>query len=145
MNTLTPDEWLLQYPPLKTGGLLNTIHQGKSCVNCRRLTSCCTARQDNVNRHMCHMRMLLKAQTHFNTIGNAWVISPHWLGHPHLIHPNALHAYAPALPSRSDSDTAPHLRPHHSLCFHTPTLSIFMLTWCPPDMPWTPLAILTLV
>ena len=25
MNTLTPDGWLLQYPPLETGGLLNTI------------------------------------------------------------------------------------------------------------------------
>ncbi|MBW0559432.1 hypothetical protein O181_099147 [Austropuccinia psidii MF-1] len=74
-------------------------HQGKSHVNRWRLTSRRTARQDNVNRHMCHMRMSLKAQTHFNTIRNVWVISPHWLPHPHLIHPNALHAYAPAPPS----------------------------------------------
>ncbi|MBW0559041.1 hypothetical protein O181_098756 [Austropuccinia psidii MF-1] len=35
--------------------------------------------QDNVNCHMCHMRISLKAQTHFNTICNVWVISPHWL------------------------------------------------------------------
>ncbi|MBW0479842.1 hypothetical protein O181_019557 [Austropuccinia psidii MF-1] len=89
--------------------------------------------------------MLLKAQTHFNTICNVWVISPHCLAHPHLIRPNASHAYAPAPPSRSDSDTAPHLLPHHSLRFHTPTLTIYMLTWFPPDMPPTPLAILTLV
>ncbi|MBW0566688.1 hypothetical protein O181_106403 [Austropuccinia psidii MF-1] len=81
--------------------------------------------------------MSLKAQTHFNTIRNVWVISPHWLAHPHLIRPDASHAYAPALP--------PHLRPHHSLRFHTPALTIFMLMWCPPYMPPTPLAILTLV
>ncbi|MBW0542388.1 hypothetical protein O181_082103, partial [Austropuccinia psidii MF-1] len=35
----------------------------------------------------------------------------------------------------------PHLCPHHSLRFHTPALTIFMLTWCPPDMPLTRLAI----
>ncbi|MBW0546837.1 hypothetical protein O181_086552 [Austropuccinia psidii MF-1] len=29
--------------------------------------------------------------------------------------------------------------------FTPPALTIFMLTWCPPDMPTTPLAILTLV
>ncbi|MBW0480413.1 hypothetical protein O181_020128, partial [Austropuccinia psidii MF-1] len=46
------------------------IHQGESRVNRRRLTSRRTARQDNVNRHMCHMRMSLKAQTHFNTMRN---------------------------------------------------------------------------
>ncbi|MBW0585484.1 hypothetical protein O181_125199 [Austropuccinia psidii MF-1] len=80
-------------------------HQGKSHVNCRPLTSSCTAwvtshqRQDNVNCHMCHMRMSLKAQTHSNTIRNVWVISPHWLPHPRLILPNASHAYAPAPPS----------------------------------------------
>ncbi|MBW0475095.1 hypothetical protein O181_014810 [Austropuccinia psidii MF-1] len=39
----------------------------------------------------------------------------------------------------------PHLHPHHSLHFHTAALTIFMLTWCPPDMPLTPLAILMLV
>ncbi|MBW0483690.1 hypothetical protein O181_023405 [Austropuccinia psidii MF-1] len=33
--------------------------------------------QDNVNSHMCHMRMSLKAQTNFNTIHNVWVITPH--------------------------------------------------------------------
>ncbi|MBW0592062.1 hypothetical protein O181_131777, partial [Austropuccinia psidii MF-1] len=56
--------------------------------------------QDNVNCHMCHMRMSIKAQTHFNTIRNVWVISPHWLAPPHLIRPDALQAYAPAPPSR---------------------------------------------
>ncbi|MBW0581011.1 hypothetical protein O181_120726, partial [Austropuccinia psidii MF-1] len=58
------------------------IHQGESRVNRRRLTSHRTARQDNVNRHMCHMRMSLKAQTHFNTMRNVCVISPHWLPPP---------------------------------------------------------------
>ncbi|MBW0577861.1 hypothetical protein O181_117576 [Austropuccinia psidii MF-1] len=29
-----------------------------------------TTRQDNINLHMCHMRMSLKAQTHFNTNRN---------------------------------------------------------------------------
>ncbi|MBW0584172.1 hypothetical protein O181_123887 [Austropuccinia psidii MF-1] len=43
-------------------------HQSESRVNRWLLTSHCTACQDNVNRHMCHMRMSLKAQTHFNTI-----------------------------------------------------------------------------
>ncbi|MBW0537691.1 hypothetical protein O181_077406 [Austropuccinia psidii MF-1] len=56
--------------------------QGKSRVNRWRLISHCTAHQDNVNCHMCHMRISLKAQTHFNTICNVWVISPHWLPHP---------------------------------------------------------------
>ncbi|MBW0499384.1 hypothetical protein O181_039099 [Austropuccinia psidii MF-1] len=70
------------YPPGTPGYyfcLLGSVlgsHQGESCVNRRRLTSRRTARQDNVNRHMCHMRMSLKAQTRFNTIRNVWVISP---------------------------------------------------------------------
>ncbi|MBW0494441.1 hypothetical protein O181_034156 [Austropuccinia psidii MF-1] len=33
--------------------------------------------QDNINCHMCHMSMSLKAQTHFNTICKVWVITPH--------------------------------------------------------------------
>ncbi|MBW0462276.1 hypothetical protein O181_001991 [Austropuccinia psidii MF-1] len=33
--------------------------------------------QDNVNPHMCHMIMSLKAQTHFNTICKVQVITPH--------------------------------------------------------------------
>ncbi|MBW0587678.1 hypothetical protein O181_127393 [Austropuccinia psidii MF-1] len=116
--------------------------------------------------------MSLKAQTHFNTIRNVWVISPHWLVHPHLILPNASHAYAAALPSRSDSNTTPHLHPHHSLHFHPPLPSLCLRgapqhasdtashpyacvvpsqhclpslrLECPPDMLPTPL-ILTLV
>ncbi|MBW0462019.1 hypothetical protein O181_001734 [Austropuccinia psidii MF-1] len=39
----------------------------------------------------------------------------------------------------------PHLRPHHSLRFHTPALTILMLVYCPPDMPPTLLMILMLV
>ncbi|MBW0581640.1 hypothetical protein O181_121355 [Austropuccinia psidii MF-1] len=75
-------------------------HQGKSRVNRWQSTPRCTARQDNVNCHMCHMRISLKAQTHFNTNHNVWVISTHWLPHPHLILPDALHAYEPTPPSR---------------------------------------------
>ncbi|MBW0552188.1 hypothetical protein O181_091903 [Austropuccinia psidii MF-1] len=41
--------------------------------------------EDNVNCHMCHMRMSLKAQTHSNTIGNVRVISPHWLPPPQCL------------------------------------------------------------
>ncbi|MBW0494618.1 hypothetical protein O181_034333 [Austropuccinia psidii MF-1] len=33
--------------------------------------------QDNVNCHMCHMRISLKTQTPFNTIRNVRVITPH--------------------------------------------------------------------
>ncbi|MBW0551960.1 hypothetical protein O181_091675 [Austropuccinia psidii MF-1] len=43
-----------------------------------------------------------------------------WLLHPRLILSNPYHAYTPTPPSRCDSNTAPHLCPHHSLCFHTP-------------------------
>ncbi|MBW0578702.1 hypothetical protein O181_118417, partial [Austropuccinia psidii MF-1] len=38
------------------------------------------------------------------------------------------------LPRRSPDETPtlpPHLRPHHSLCFHTPGLTISMLVECP--------------
>ncbi|MBW0517897.1 hypothetical protein O181_057612 [Austropuccinia psidii MF-1] len=77
---------------------LGLKHQGESRINRWRLTSHCTAHQDNVNHHMCHMRMSLKAQTHFNTICNVWVISPHWLPHAHLICPDALHACGPHRP-----------------------------------------------
>ncbi|MBW0494486.1 hypothetical protein O181_034201 [Austropuccinia psidii MF-1] len=54
-----------------------------------------------------------------------------------LTHPQRHPDETPTLP--------PHLRPYHSLRFHTPALTIFMLTWFPPDMPLTPLAILKLV
>ncbi|MBW0499388.1 hypothetical protein O181_039103 [Austropuccinia psidii MF-1] len=40
-----------------------------------------TSRHDNVNCHMCHMRVSLKAQTHFNTIHNVWVITAHGANH----------------------------------------------------------------
>ncbi|MBW0474939.1 hypothetical protein O181_014654 [Austropuccinia psidii MF-1] len=58
-------------------------HQGQSCINCWQMTSrrpvwvMSRLRQDNVNFHMCHMRMSLKAQAHFHTICNVWVITPH--------------------------------------------------------------------
>ncbi|MBW0560044.1 hypothetical protein O181_099759 [Austropuccinia psidii MF-1] len=57
--------------------------------------------------------MSLKAQTDFNTTRNVRVISPHWLLHPRLILPTSLHAYAPALPSRRDSDTVLSSPPSH--------------------------------
>ncbi|MBW0559348.1 hypothetical protein O181_099063 [Austropuccinia psidii MF-1] len=41
------------------------------------------------------------------------------------------------LPHRPPDETPtlpPHLCPHHSLCFHTPAHTIFMLTWCTTDM-----------
>ncbi|MBW0571610.1 hypothetical protein O181_111325 [Austropuccinia psidii MF-1] len=50
-------------------------------------------------------------------------------------------------PHRPPDDTPtlpPHLGPHHSLRFHTPSLTIFKLTWCPPKMPPPPLTILML-
>ncbi|MBW0517192.1 hypothetical protein O181_056907 [Austropuccinia psidii MF-1] len=36
-----------------------------------------TSHRDNINCHMCQMRMSLKSQTHFHTIRNVWVITPH--------------------------------------------------------------------
>ncbi|MBW0580191.1 hypothetical protein O181_119906 [Austropuccinia psidii MF-1] len=34
----------------------------------------------------------------------------------------------------NETPTLPaHLHPHHSIRFHTPALTIFMLTWCTPD------------
>ncbi|MBW0531358.1 hypothetical protein O181_071073 [Austropuccinia psidii MF-1] len=88
-------------------------------------------RQDNVNLHMCHMRMSLKAQTHFNTICNVWVITPHGA------------TQQPATPPDETPTLPPHLRPHHSLCFRTPTsssppLTILMLLWGPEIMPPMP-------
>ncbi|MBW0481094.1 hypothetical protein O181_020809 [Austropuccinia psidii MF-1] len=71
--------------------------------------------------------MSLKAQTHFNTICNFWVISPHWLPPPRCV------AYLCAR-------TAPHLCPHHSLCFHTPTLTILTCSQHAPDTAYHPYA-----
>ncbi|MBW0498854.1 hypothetical protein O181_038569 [Austropuccinia psidii MF-1] len=104
--------------------------------------------QDNVNCHMCHMRMSLKAQTHFNTICNVWVISPHWLPPPRrlaclrartslqmrlqhwppspssplltLSHPCHYHPYACAVPSRHASNTAYHPYTHGVPSQHAP-------------------------
>ncbi|MBW0493472.1 hypothetical protein O181_033187 [Austropuccinia psidii MF-1] len=105
---------------------------------CKRLTraNLRLIRQDNINHHMCHMRMSLKAQTHFNTIRNVRVISPHCLPPPQrlaclsprtalqmrlrhcppsqsspvltLSHPCPYHPYTCVVPSRHASDTAYH-------------------------------------
>ncbi|MBW0479928.1 hypothetical protein O181_019643 [Austropuccinia psidii MF-1] len=89
------------------------LHQGESCINHWRLTSRCTARQDNVNRHMCHMRMSLKTQTHFNTIHNVRMRLRHFppisvLATPHPFTPRPYHLYAHVVPSQHASDTASH-------------------------------------
>ncbi|MBW0546987.1 hypothetical protein O181_086702 [Austropuccinia psidii MF-1] len=82
---------------------------------------------------MCHMRISLKAQTHFSTICNVWVISPHWLTPPQclaclrartalqmrlrqcppspssplltLSHPRPYHPYTCGVPSQHAPDT----------------------------------------
>ncbi|MBW0578044.1 hypothetical protein O181_117759 [Austropuccinia psidii MF-1] len=80
-------------------------------------------RQYNVNIHMCHMRMSLKALTHFNTIRNVWVITPHDATQQfgmRRLPPHRLHSYAPTPPPDETLTLPPHLRPHHSLHFHTP-------------------------
>ncbi|MBW0470905.1 hypothetical protein O181_010620 [Austropuccinia psidii MF-1] len=99
-------------------------------------------RQDNVNHHMCHMRMSLKAQNHFHTICNVWVITPHGATQQSgmLI---LFHAYAPA-PAPDETPTLPpHLRPNNSLGFCTPAssspwITIFTLLRGPQVMPPTP-------
>ncbi|MBW0563580.1 hypothetical protein O181_103295 [Austropuccinia psidii MF-1] len=78
LNMKTPNRHMLRWQ-------IAIQHQGKSRVNRRQLTSGHTVRQDNVNCHMCHMRMSLKAQTHFKTTRNVWVISPHWLPPPQCL------------------------------------------------------------
>ncbi|MBW0465762.1 hypothetical protein O181_005477 [Austropuccinia psidii MF-1] len=109
-------------------------HQSKSHINRRQFTSCRTAwvmsclHQDNVNCHMCHIRMSLKAQTHFHTTCNVWVITPHCATQQFsmliLVHEktsaHCLHSYAPTPPPDETLILAPHLRPHHSLRFRTP-------------------------
>ncbi|MBW0511004.1 hypothetical protein O181_050719 [Austropuccinia psidii MF-1] len=83
---------------------------------------------------MCHMRISLKAQTHFNTFCNIRVISPHWLPPPQrlaclcartalqmrlrhcpqspssplltLSNPRPYHPYACIVPSQHASNTA---------------------------------------
>ncbi|MBW0481791.1 hypothetical protein O181_021506 [Austropuccinia psidii MF-1] len=136
--------------------------------------------QDNVNGHMCHMRMSLKAQTHFNTIRNVWVITPHGATQPfgmltfvdqmtsaappgHLTHLPCLLSHLnlpphprlilPTLsmlrclyhPPDEVPTLPPHFFPHHYLCFHTPTLTLFTLVECPPNMALTLRTILTLM
>ncbi|MBW0562264.1 hypothetical protein O181_101979 [Austropuccinia psidii MF-1] len=98
-------------------------HQGKSCVNRRQLNSRCTVRftshlrQDNVNHHMCHMRMSLIAQTHFKTICNVWVITPHGATSRPSSHASdatltrpytTYHPYARGMLSQHSSDAAYH-------------------------------------
>ncbi|MBW0497213.1 hypothetical protein O181_036928 [Austropuccinia psidii MF-1] len=79
--------------------------------------------------------MSLKAQTHFNTIRNVWVITPHGATQHMLTLPHPPPDETPTLP--------PHRRPHHSLCFPTPAsyspwLTIFTLLQGPQVMPLMP-------
>ncbi|MBW0517773.1 hypothetical protein O181_057488 [Austropuccinia psidii MF-1] len=65
---------------------------------------------DNVNHHMCHMRMSLKAQPHFNTIRNVWMRLRHChpisvLTTPYAFTPLPLQPYACGVPSRHSPDT----------------------------------------
>ncbi|MBW0582715.1 hypothetical protein O181_122430 [Austropuccinia psidii MF-1] len=74
-------------------------------------------RQDNINRHMCHMRMSLKAQTHFNTIRNVRMRLRHCppisvLTTPYALKPCPYHPYACVVPSQHASDTAYHPYAH---------------------------------
>ncbi|MBW0553833.1 hypothetical protein O181_093548 [Austropuccinia psidii MF-1] len=106
-------------------------------------------RQDNVN---CHMRMSLKAQTHFNTIGNVQVISPHWLPPPQRLAcfraRTALQMRLRHCPPISVLTTPyaftppplPFLRSKSAL----PTPLILTLAECPPNMLLTLLTILML-
>ncbi|MBW0565647.1 hypothetical protein O181_105362 [Austropuccinia psidii MF-1] len=89
--------------------------------------------------------MSLKAQTHFNTIYNVWVITPHGatqqFGIRRLL-PHHLHAYAPTPPPDETLKLHPELGPHHYLRFYTPQLTIFTLLKPPQDetrMPPSPL------
>ncbi|MBW0581319.1 hypothetical protein O181_121034 [Austropuccinia psidii MF-1] len=130
--------------------------------------------QDNVNHHMCNMRMSLKAQTHFNTICNVRVITSHGatkqfgmltfvdemtsarppghlnplpcllsrlnlLPHPRLILQRLSMLTCPHYSPNETPTLPPHLRPYHSLHFHTPALTMFTLAEGPPDMAPTPL------
>ncbi|MBW0484834.1 hypothetical protein O181_024549 [Austropuccinia psidii MF-1] len=117
--------------------------------------------------------MSLKTQTHFNTICNVWVITPHgatqqfgmltfvdemssapppghlsplpcplsrlnWIPHCRLILPTLSMLMCRHCPPDETLTLPPYLFPHHSLCFHTPALTIFTLAECPPDMAPTP-------
>ncbi|MBW0484555.1 hypothetical protein O181_024270 [Austropuccinia psidii MF-1] len=110
--------------------------------------------------------MSLKAQTHFNTISNVWVITPHGatqqfgkltfvdemtpalppghitplpfflsgldlLPHPRLLLPMLSMLRCPHRPPDKVPKLPPHLCPHHSLCFHTPALTILTLVNLP--------------
>ncbi|MBW0488429.1 hypothetical protein O181_028144 [Austropuccinia psidii MF-1] len=111
--------------------------------------------------------MSLKAQTHFNTIRNVWVITPHGAtkqfgiltfvdemtstplpGHltplPCLLSRlNLLPHPRPILPMLSML-RCPHHPPDEAPTLPSPLLTIFMLTECPPNMALTPHTILML-
>ncbi|MBW0496421.1 hypothetical protein O181_036136 [Austropuccinia psidii MF-1] len=114
-------------------------HEGESHVNRWQLTSRCTAwvtsrlRQDKVNRHMCHMRMSLKGRTHFNTISNVWVITPH--GATQNFGMRRLTPHCPFIIIT---------RPHPPYTSSHPLLTILMLVKCLHDIPPTLITILTL-
>ncbi|MBW0585344.1 hypothetical protein O181_125059 [Austropuccinia psidii MF-1] len=107
-----------------TSSCLNN-HKGESRINHWQLTSRRTAREDNVNRHMCHMRMSLKAQIHFNTIRNVWMRLRHCPPSPSsplltLSHPCPYPPYTCVVPSQHASDTAYHPYTHGVPSQHAP-------------------------
>ncbi|MBW0547160.1 hypothetical protein O181_086875 [Austropuccinia psidii MF-1] len=84
--------------------------------------------------------MLLKAQTHFNTLRNVWVITPHGATQHMLMRPHP--------PPNETPTPPPNLRPHHNLRFRIPAssssgLTILMLLQgpqvIPPTLPSPPL------
>ncbi|MBW0527584.1 hypothetical protein O181_067299 [Austropuccinia psidii MF-1] len=96
---------------------------------------------------MCHMRISVKAQTHFHTICNVWVITPHGatqkFGMLILVH------------EKTSAPPPGHLTPLPCLlsrlsgfCFpakSSPMLSMFMRLQPPPDeTPTLPSPLLTL-
>ncbi|MBW0467980.1 hypothetical protein O181_007695 [Austropuccinia psidii MF-1] len=108
------------------GGEWQNSHQGESCIKRWQLTSCRTTRQDNVNHHMCHMRMSLKAQTHFNTICNVWVITPHGATKKFGMLTFVDEMTSAPLPACLCARTAPQMRLRH--CPPSPTSPLLTLS-----------------
>ncbi|MBW0570836.1 hypothetical protein O181_110551, partial [Austropuccinia psidii MF-1] len=111
-------------------------YQGKSRVNCQQLTSCRTAHQSS---HVSHENVTQSPnpfQHYLQHLGNFTALAS---TSPTLSMLMRLHR-----PPDETPTLPPHLHPHHSLRFHTPSLTILTLAECPPDMLPTPL-ILALV
>ncbi|MBW0579185.1 hypothetical protein O181_118900, partial [Austropuccinia psidii MF-1] len=102
-------------------------------------TSYCSSRQRQ-SSHVSHENVTQSPsplQHYLQCSGNFTSLASTSLTLCMLMRPHHPPDETPTLPS--------HLRPHHLLRFHTPTLTIFTLVYCPPNMPPTPLTILTLV